>query len=639
MISPPLGEFERIASQVEEDLPQADRVSHQVPGKVRRKEKKNLQALLLGLDQNRVRKAVEDVVQVERDLLQGHPARLDLGKVQDVVDDPQQGFGRPIDPEQVIPLPVGQFTLQNQVAHAGNGVHRRTDLMAHVGQKLTFGAVGPVGLLFAGLERILHLLPLGTVPGGHHDTVHGPVLPVMGEQGDILVATTAGGKIGPFLKMDRRPRKAFIQRRLDSLEKSLPQDVGYRVVDDLLPRHAESLEIGVVDRPIDVTPIHEGHQVLGSRDHSGVLAQPFLSLAQAGNIPVDGMDDILATQGDQLNGNEYISNIPLFGFVKGLKIIPAMGIQFFYALPYLFRGFYNLIVRYPEFPKLFTGITQLPASSLVELNHLACFRVNDQNTVRRNIKQGMVLLFGPFQGVLHLLAFGYVTANPDQAVEFAIIGHERNLDCVINHFPAIIENRVFLKAGWLTAGKQNCVRCLIFTGFWFRKQFLHRSSQNLGLLQSNPFLECLVAPLEHAMTVLDENDVRYRINHLPQQGTFPGERLFHLAALGDVGMDRHDLPRIEPVDVVLPPAADPLVLIKGVGMRLRLPGAMNPPEDLEQAERLDPGKRLGHPAAQDPFFGNAVDPLGRLVEIPEDEIRPVVHRFVDRHAVPHGVEK
>ena len=51
---------------------------------------------------------VQDLVQRKVRLLDLHAAGLDLGQVEDVVDDGQQMVGRGIDLAQALALPIGQ---------------------------------------------------------------------------------------------------------------------------------------------------------------------------------------------------------------------------------------------------------------------------------------------------------------------------------------------------------------------------------------------------------------------------------------------------------------------------------------------------------------------------------------------------
>jgi hypothetical protein len=76
-------------------------------------------------------------------------AGLDLGKVEDVVDDAEQVLGGAMDLLDVVALLGGgrDLGLQREVRHADDGVHRRADFVAHVGQEVALGAGRLLGQL------------------------------------------------------------------------------------------------------------------------------------------------------------------------------------------------------------------------------------------------------------------------------------------------------------------------------------------------------------------------------------------------------------------------------------------------------------------------------------------------------------
>ena len=77
-------------------------------------------------------------------------AGLDLGEVEDVVDDRQERLGGGVDGLREVALLVVERRVEEQAAHADDGVHRGPDLVAHGGQE---GALGLVGLLGGLLGR------------------------------------------------------------------------------------------------------------------------------------------------------------------------------------------------------------------------------------------------------------------------------------------------------------------------------------------------------------------------------------------------------------------------------------------------------------------------------------------------------
>ncbi len=53
---------------------------------------------------------------------------------------------------EVVALLAGEVGGERQRGHADDAVHRRADLVAHVGEELALGAARGLGLLLGGLE-------------------------------------------------------------------------------------------------------------------------------------------------------------------------------------------------------------------------------------------------------------------------------------------------------------------------------------------------------------------------------------------------------------------------------------------------------------------------------------------------------
>ncbi|MFO1298247.1 MAG: hypothetical protein U1F25_18475 [Rubrivivax sp.] len=95
-------------------------------------------------------------------------AGLDLRQVEHVVDQRQQVLPGDIDLlEPLCAAQRGRVVAPQQVRQADDRVHRRADLMAHVGQEARLRAAGPLGLVARGLVALL----LGHVAqdGGEQD--------------------------------------------------------------------------------------------------------------------------------------------------------------------------------------------------------------------------------------------------------------------------------------------------------------------------------------------------------------------------------------------------------------------------------------------------------------------------------------
>ena len=115
--------------------------------------------------------AVQQLADAKRRGHQRQPAGLDLGQIEDVVDQGQQGFGRAFGLAQVVELHLVQRRALEQFQHAQNAVHRRAHLVAHIGQELALGLAGGFGLLGAQLQFFVLDLQLAPRPVqiGHVD--------------------------------------------------------------------------------------------------------------------------------------------------------------------------------------------------------------------------------------------------------------------------------------------------------------------------------------------------------------------------------------------------------------------------------------------------------------------------------------
>ena len=129
------------------------------------------------------------LVEIEIVEEQVHLAGLDLGDVEDVVDHRQQVLAGGADLLQVgdlLAAPVELRVLEQHLAVADDGVERRAQLVAHLGQELGLGAVGALGFLLGMRELAsavasvaldlaqqlgLRVDDLGVV-AGHHQHVH-----------------------------------------------------------------------------------------------------------------------------------------------------------------------------------------------------------------------------------------------------------------------------------------------------------------------------------------------------------------------------------------------------------------------------------------------------------------------------------
>ena len=120
-----------------------------------------LEALFGSLKRNAVDRLLDQHGQVERMVLELELARLDLGEIKDVADDGEQRVGALADGLRVVALLGVQVGAEEKAGHADDGVHRRANLVAHVGEELGLGHVGAFRRFLRRDEFILDLLAVG----------------------------------------------------------------------------------------------------------------------------------------------------------------------------------------------------------------------------------------------------------------------------------------------------------------------------------------------------------------------------------------------------------------------------------------------------------------------------------------------
>ncbi len=153
-----LGPLDRIAEQVEEDLPQAARIANEPARHVRRDFVHELDALPMRLQRKRLRDGLDRFVQIERARFELELAGLDFGEVENIVDDAEQGVAGELERLHIFPLLVREVGIETELAHSDDAVQRCPNLVAHVREELALRAVRAFGRRASGLEDLLGLL-------------------------------------------------------------------------------------------------------------------------------------------------------------------------------------------------------------------------------------------------------------------------------------------------------------------------------------------------------------------------------------------------------------------------------------------------------------------------------------------------
>jgi hypothetical protein len=179
------GELDGVADEVDENLAQAERVADEAGGNFRRDKVGGLDVLGPDLGGEEVDGFLDALVEVEGAVLHLEAAGLDLGVIEDVVDDGEERFAADVDGLDALALHVVELGVGQDVGHADDAVERRADFMAHGGEKFALGALsglrffGQLLLLGHGRAGLGDVLDLG-------DEMQGLTLAIAGE-GDVEV--------------------------------------------------------------------------------------------------------------------------------------------------------------------------------------------------------------------------------------------------------------------------------------------------------------------------------------------------------------------------------------------------------------------------------------------------------------------
>ena len=304
-----LGEFHRVAGVVEQGLAQTHGVAPE-PGRDAVVEHLDAQALGLGRVGHQGADVVQHRGQGEIAQLQAQLAGLNLGDVQDVVDDGQQVVAGGVDLLQALQLLRGGVGVE-QVGEAQDGVHGRADFVAHVGQELALGLAGRFGGGPGPDHGLFRLPALGDVP------VRGPASQVMAvgavdrlahvfqpahlAVGQDDAAVQGFGVRAIAMLVGQVRRHACPVFRVDQIEKALRpghEGLGGQAGDALAGRRA------IHPAPFRVDP---GFPVVGEVGHGAVAGFRALQLRRALDHQ---FFQVIAVLGQALFGLDALGDVP-----------------------------------------------------------------------------------------------------------------------------------------------------------------------------------------------------------------------------------------------------------------------------------------------------------------------------------------
>jgi len=157
-------ELDRVVAEIDEDLADAMPIRVQHLDDVGIDLRPQHEALVLGAHDKRLRHLGERLAHVEVVGVDVELASLDLREVEDVVEDLEQALGRPVDRLDVPALLGRQLSVECQLGHADDAVHRGADLVAHVREELALCAIGTVGGVLCAQQVVGEQALPGDVP-------------------------------------------------------------------------------------------------------------------------------------------------------------------------------------------------------------------------------------------------------------------------------------------------------------------------------------------------------------------------------------------------------------------------------------------------------------------------------------------
>ena len=146
-----------VVDEVTEHLAQADGVADQDFGNLLVNEVADFEFPVGGLRGEQVQRFFDGVFEVERLVLQFQFSGFDFRKIENVVDDGQEGFAAGAYGVDGVALVVVKGRFEQEAGHTDDAIHRSADFVRDGGEKFALGARGGVGLGFGAAEGLLRL--------------------------------------------------------------------------------------------------------------------------------------------------------------------------------------------------------------------------------------------------------------------------------------------------------------------------------------------------------------------------------------------------------------------------------------------------------------------------------------------------
>ena len=135
-------ELDRIAGQIKQNLTEADWIRFNKGRTLRIDIDQQFETLCMSFRGNHFGHSLDDLFERAIDVFDFEFTRLNFREVENIIDELEQGLCTLLNRMAVLTLLLVELGLQQQLIHADNAIHGRTDFVAHIGEKLALGSVG-----------------------------------------------------------------------------------------------------------------------------------------------------------------------------------------------------------------------------------------------------------------------------------------------------------------------------------------------------------------------------------------------------------------------------------------------------------------------------------------------------------------
>ena len=286
-----LGELHRIAQQIAQHLLQAQRVTLEVVAQRLGVVETQLEALALGRQPLGIADLLTQLAQREIQAFQLDGAAIQLGGVENVVEQAEQRARSLLHGTQVAALGLFQRGIEQQLGEADDGVHRRADLVAHVGQEAAPCGSGLLGAVTRGAQLLLHEPARGQVGGQFdhlerlaveiEDRVVGRLdphlAPILGQAPVFALAEVAPPQVAPEAAVGLALDVRGVAEQRVMLAEHLVQAIAEQVEEVFVGRQHIALQI----------ELDHGHGLADGRDLAFVLGIALLGFGLVEQHAVD----------------------------------------------------------------------------------------------------------------------------------------------------------------------------------------------------------------------------------------------------------------------------------------------------------------------------------------------------------------